>query len=305
MLLTVTLNPAIDKRYVLGALRPGEVLRVRECVAGAGGKGLNVARAAAIAGEDVLATGICGGFAGQLLEAELRKEGIPSCFLRCEAETRSCINIYDEAKDEQTELLEPGAAITDAIWQGFLALYTDLLKKATVVTLSGSLPKNAPTDAYATLVKAARTAGKPAILDTSGAALQEGLQSSPTLIKPNIDEIAQRSAEDDPIPAAIALRAQGAENVAISLGAEGALLATPAGVWRGKPPKIQAVNTVGCGDSMVAAFALSLARGYSAPKMLQTAIALSCASAVHPRTGAYDPAIMEQIYPRCGIEKIV
>ena len=113
MILTVTLNAAIDKRYVVDGFQVGEVNRVKECAYTPGGKGLNVSKPASIAGADVTATGFVGGHAGNYIVDSLKPFGIKSEFYHMEAESRSCINIWDEVNHVQTEFLEPGFTVSE------------------------------------------------------------------------------------------------------------------------------------------------------------------------------------------------
>lgn len=119
MILTVTLNAAIDKRYVVDDFKVGEVNRVRECTYVPGGKGLNVSKPASIYGAEVVATGFVGGHAGNYIEDALKPFGIKSAFYHVDAESRSCINIWDEVNHVQTEFLEPGFTLTEADFEGF------------------------------------------------------------------------------------------------------------------------------------------------------------------------------------------
>ena len=189
MILTVTLNAAIDKRYVVDDYKVGEVNRVRECSYVPGGKGLNVSKPASIYGAEVVATGFVGGHAGNYIEDALKPFGIKGEFYHVDAESRSCINIWDEVNHVQTEFLEPGFTLTEADFEGFEKKFRELVKDASVVAMSGSVPKGLDGTAYQRLVKIVKDAGKPVILDTSGKLLEEGIKAAPTLIKPNIDEI--------------------------------------------------------------------------------------------------------------------
>lgn len=141
MILTVTLNAAIDKRYVVDDFKVGEVNRVRECTYVPGGKGLNVSKPASIYGAEVVATGFVGGHAGNYIEAALKPFGIKSAFYHVDAESRSCINIWDEVNHVQTEFLEPGFTLTEADFEGFEKKFRQLVKDASVVAMSGSVPK--------------------------------------------------------------------------------------------------------------------------------------------------------------------
>jgi len=189
MILTVTLNAAIDKRYVVDEFQVGQVNRVRECAYVPGGKGLNVSKPAAIAGAEVIATGFVGGHAGDYIEAALKPFGIKSAFYHVEAESRSCINIWDEKNHVQTEFLEPGFTLSEEDFQKFVKKFKELVKKADVIAMSGSVPKGLDGTAYQKLVKICKDAGKKVILDTSGKLLEMGIESCPTMIKPNLDEI--------------------------------------------------------------------------------------------------------------------
>ena len=189
MILTVTLNAAIDKRYVVEGFRVGEVNRVKECAYTPGGKGLNVSKPASIAGAEVVATGFVGGHAGHYIEDSLKPFGIRSEFYHLADESRSCINIWDEVNHVQTEFLEPGFTVTEEDFVNFEEKFKGLVAKADVVSMSGSVPKGLDGRAYQRLVKICKEAGKPVILDTSGNLLEMGIEACPTMIKPNIDEI--------------------------------------------------------------------------------------------------------------------
>ena len=228
MILTVTLNAAIDKRYVVDDFKTGEVNRVRECSYVPGGKGLNVSKPAAIYGAEVVATGFVGGHAGNYIEDALKPFGIKGDFYHVNAESRSCINIWDEVNHVQTEFLEPGFTLTEEDFAGFEKKFRELVKDADVVSMSGSVPKGLDGTAYQRLVKIVKEAGKPVILDTRGKLLEMGIEACPTLIKPNIDEIRMLTGKhcddiQDIIDAAKTIHANGVEIVAVSLGADGSL----------------------------------------------------------------------------------
>lgn len=309
MILTVTLNAAIDKRYVVDGCKVGEVNRVKECAYVPGGKGLNVSKPAAIYGAEVVATGFVGGHAGNYIEENLKPFGIRSDFYHVEAESRSCINIWDEVNHVQTEFLEPGFTLTEEDFQGFLKKFKGLLEKADVVAMSGSVPKGFDETAYPKLVKMVKEAGKKVILDTSGRLLEAGIRACPTMIKPNIDEIRMLTGKacdniEDIIHAAEAIHENGVEIVAVSLGGDGALVVCDEGVFRAVVPKIDAVNTVGCGDSMIAGFALGISEGLPMEEVLRKASAISAAAAMREETGFFVKEDMEMILPQVQIVKL-
>ena len=121
MILTVTLNAAIDKRYVVAGAKMGEVNRVLSCISTPGGKGLNVSKAAAIGGAEVTATGLVGGYAGQFIVKKLKEFHVRAEFYHLADESRSCINIWDSISKLQTEYLEPGFMVKTG---GFSGLFS-------------------------------------------------------------------------------------------------------------------------------------------------------------------------------------
>ena len=309
MILTVTLNAAIDKRYVVEEFKVGEVNRVKECAYVPGGKGLNVSKPAAVAGAEVVATGFVGGHAGNYIEASLKDYHVKSAFYHLESESRSCINIWDEKNCVQTEFLEPGFTVTESEFQGFVEEFKELVKQADVVAMSGSVPKGLDGTAYQKLVKVVKDAGKKVILDTSGKLLEMGIEACPTMIKPNIDEIRMLTGKEcneigEIVEAAKEIHARGVEVVAVSLGADGSLAVSDEGVFRAIVPRIDAVNTVGCGDSMIAGFALGFAEGMSIEETLRKASAISAAAALREETGYFVMEDMERLYPQIKIEKM-
>ena len=297
--LTVTLNAAIDKRYDVTDVHVGEVQRVTRVRAGAGGKGLNVARGARLCGQSVIATGFVAGFAGQFITGQVEEQGIREEFLRVPGESRTCINIIDAA-GTSTEFLEPGVTVDETHLLALLTRFRSLLGEVDVVTLSGSAPSGCPDDVYVRFVEAARLAGRPVILDTRGALLRAGLAASPTVVKPNRDELAALTGSDlgelgDVIAAARSLCATGPEWVVVSLGADGALAVDAQQAVQVLAPRVTAVNPVGCGDVLVSGLATGLAAGLSVDAALPFAVRVAAASAAHPETGHFEPAYAETL----------
>ncbi len=297
--LTVTLNAAIDKRYDVAAVSVGTVQRVSRVLASAGGKGLNVARGAQLCGQQVVATGFVAGFAGQFVTGEVAAAGMRQEFLEVAGETRTCINII-EADGRSTEFLEPGVTVTPDDLAALRERLMALLPLVDVVTLSGSAPSGSPADVYVPLVAAAREAGKPVVLDTSGDLLRAGLAGRPTVVKPNRDELAALTGVAlhdlaDVVTAARRLCTLGPEWVVVSLGANGAVAVGGQQAVHVAPPQIVALNPVGCGDVLVGGLATGLATGLGVPEALPLAVRVSAAAAAHPETGRFDPAYAESL----------
>lgn len=309
MITTVTLNVSIDKAYkIKGCVESGKVIRVLECNNTAGGKGLNVSRVASLCGEEVLATGFVGGHCGALAEELLEKDNIKNKFTHVKSETRSCINILDE-NNISTEFLEKGESISDEEINAFLDDFDKIIEDSNVITISGSAPQGVPTNIYTTLINMIKAKNKKVILDASGDLLKEGIKALPTMIKPNSEEMENLlnvsiNNEEEVIKNAIKLHESGIELVVVSLGSDGALLVCKEGVYHGKPPKIEVVNTVGCGDSMVAAFAVAMERGYSNIDSLKYAISISAANAMTFSTGSFNSEDVDNIFENTQINKI-
>lgn len=273
-----------------------------------GGKGLNVARVAKACGSDVQATGLVGGFNGRYLESLAQADGITSNFGHIAGETRSCINVLDP-KYRSTEYLEPGTRVSSEELDAYLDEFPSIIADSDVVTLSGSLPAGVGADTYQRLVRLVKDAGKQVILDTSGEALRLGIEAGPTMIKPNRNEIEALfgitvTSRDDVISYARRLHEGGVANVVVSLGGEGALLSCDEGTYQAIPPEVKVENTVGCGDSMVAAFAVALERGMGAREALSYAVAVGSAAAMSPNTGDYDPSDRDDILPKVEVRTI-
>ena len=309
MILTVTLNTSIDKLYLMEKICPETVMRVKEVHNTAGGKGLNVSRVAGKLGERVTAAGFVGGFNGRYLESLVDNPLVRCAFTHVNAETRSCINCWDLSDGKSTEYLEPGAPVTADESARFLADFDRELPGAGVVAISGSIPEGVPEGIYCDLIRRCRKAGVPVLVDTSGSCLVSAVMEKPSFIKPNEDEIMQLtgrsfSSTEEAARGLMELHESGIPYVVLSMGADGALLACAEGVFHGKPPKITPRNTVGCGDSMVAGFAVGFARSLSTEETFRTALAVSAASALSLFTGDFDMADYERLLPEISIRRV-
>lgn len=308
MITTVTLNVAIDKAYVVDDLQVGDVMRVKECSYTAGGKGLNVSKVATIAGGKVIATGFIGGHAGAFVEEQLSHKEIETKFIKVQGETRSCINIIQSNTGAHTEFLEPGVEVTQQNVADLVDTLKELTQKSRVLTISGSVPRGVDHTIYKQLIKIGKENGNKVILDTSGKLLEQGILALPTMIKPNISEMSAligrpMDSMEEVIAGAKQLHEKGIEIVAVSLGEEGVLVVCEAGIYQAKPPTIKAVNTVGCGDSMVAGFAMGLMLEYTIEETLKLAVAVSAANALTMETGFYYKEDAEKIYNQVTITK--
>ncbi|MFD9636641.1 1-phosphofructokinase family hexose kinase, partial [Streptomyces violascens] len=224
MILTVTLNTALDITYRVPTLVPHASHRIDEVAERPGGKGLNVARVLAALGHEAVVTGFAGGPSGEVLRARLAELAPVDELVPIAGATRRTIAVVDAVSGDTTQLNEPGPLVSPAEWDAFVATYGRLLDGAEAVALCGSLPPGLPVGAYAQLVRQARTAKVPVLLDTSGEALRRGIAARPDLVKPNADELAQLTGSREPLRAARDARRRGAHAVVASLGAQGRCL---------------------------------------------------------------------------------
>lgn len=225
MITTVTLNASIDKAYYMnGSIENGKVMRVDSVKNTAGGKGLNVARVVKLCDEDVLATGLVGGYNGKYLENLLDEDNIRHNFRYIKGETRSCINILDNTYGS-TEYLEPGCSVTKEEIENFLNTFPEIIGQSSLVTMSGSVPQGVPKDIYKHMICIAKKLGKQVILDTSGKLLEQGIEACPTIVKPNRDEMellfhTEIKDMEDVILNAKKIRDIGVPYVVVSLGGD-------------------------------------------------------------------------------------
>lgn len=309
MITTVTMNASLDKAYFMKEkIENGTVMRVPSCRTSAGGKGMNVARVIHLCGAKVQASGLTGGFNGKQLEALLDQDRIPYRFGHVAGETRCCINILD-SEYGSTEYLEPGCEVSAEEEQKFMKYFPDIIRDSDVVTISGSIPQGLKKDIYNRMITIAKAMGKIVILDTSGETLCKGIAAGPTMVKPNQDEIEQLfeskiRSRKDVITYAKKIRDMGIAYVVVSLGKEGALLACEDGVFQGKPPKVDVINTVGCGDSMVGAFAVAFERSYTPEEALKYAVAVATANAMSPNTGDFEPEVCQELLTQVEVVKL-
>jgi tagatose 6-phosphate kinase len=305
MILTVTLNAALDITYRVRALRPRTSHRVSEVVERPGGKGINVARVLATLGHRVTVTGFAGGTTGRTLRELLaRAPGTPvDALIPVAGTTRRTVSVLDPGADDATLLNEPGPAISAAEWAALQAVYRDLLPAARAVALCGSLPPGVPVGAYAGLIREARAAGVPVLLDTSGEPLRRGVAARPDLLKPNAGELAELTGSHDPLQAARDARRRGARTVVASLGPEGMLAVGPEGLWRATPSSVLRGNPTGAGDSAVAGLLSGLVENLPWPERLARATALSAATVASPAAGEFDRALYEELLGRVRVSE--
>lgn len=298
MILTITLNPSIDIRYNLSHFETGKVHRAITCEKTAGGKGLNVARIIKKLNCEVLTTGFLGGKLGEDLEEKLNFQGIKNDFEKIQGETRNCINILHD--EMSSEILENGPVISEKEWQNFKEKFILLTEKYKYISASGSLPAGLSQESYCELIDIANKNKCKFFLDTSGPFLEKSIKAKPYFIKPNSEELEKLTGKnindiEDVIAEAKKLNAEGIEIVAVTLGGDGAVLITSNEILIAEIPKINVLNTVGCGDSFVGGFVSGISKNLSILEAFKLAVACSMSNALLPETGNIDDNVVKQL----------
>ena len=284
MILTVTLNAAVDKTYTVENFRIDRVHRPSSWRIVPGGKGINVARVYIELGGEAVATGFAGGHNGDYILEGMTAEGLKHDFVRTQGESRVCIAVLDPVQKTQTELNEIGPEITANEVELLKLKFESLVRGAEYAVLSGSIPPGVPDSIYRELIEIANNYKVPCVLDSSGEPLLQGLSVKPFMAKPNVHELSavvgkQLATVEEAAQAATELNARGIEIVAVTLGRDGALVATKEGVWRAKPPEIPFVSAVGSGDAFAAAFIYVVASEGPIPEALRLGTGAGAANA--------------------------
>jgi tagatose 6-phosphate kinase len=308
--LTITLNPAVDTTYWLGSFEIGganRVLRVRRAAAG---KGVNVARVMRTLGHDVIATGFLGGEQGEFIAASLEAEGVVNRFVTMEdGISRTCCTLIDETTGVSTEVLERGPSLGPVDLDRLSHKLDDLLPGVEAVVLAGSVPDGVTAEFLDHLMSRVRAHAHRLFVDASGPALEALVEHGPDLIKPNEHEmdllIGRASTVEERIAFAreelIGRKLPADGQVLLTLGKEGAALIARDQVLRASSPAIRAVNTVGCGDALLAGFVDSWLSGQGDVSALRNAVACGSAAALREVAGEVDVADRDRLLPGVGI----
>ena len=292
MIVTLTLNPALDKSTTVERMVPEQKLRSAPMQIDAGGGGINVSKGIAKLGGSSTAVFPVGGHNGQQMRALVAAAGIAAEVVEVPGETRENISVLEQITNLQYRFTLPGAPLRVEDAQACLEKVRALQPELLVV--SGSLPPGLPEDYFETVAAFAKEIGAKCILDTSGKPLQHAADEGLFLLKPNLSELSALSgvselALDQVDDAALdIIRAGKCEVVVVSLGPQGALLVTQDGFEHVPAPTVKKVSTVGAGDSMVAGMVWALSNGKSYLEMVQTGVACGSAATMNTGTKLFD-----------------
>lgn len=294
-IVTLTMNPAIDKSTAVKRVAPDRKLRCAPPRREPGGGGLNVSRALERLGGDSVALYLAGGPTGRILGELLEEEGLTCCPMDMEGWTRENLTVREEEGEEghQYRFSMQGPEVAEKEWKACLEAMTEFDPPPKYLVASGSLPPGVPTDFYARAAAIARERQIRFILDTSGDALKEGLEEGVYLVKPNLRElgaltgtsVAEEESDYEEKQAEGArqiLERGGAEAVLVSMGSAGALLVARAETRRIPSPTVPIRSRVGAGDSMVAGVVLGLIRDFPLPEAALFGVAAGAAAVMTP-----------------------
>ncbi|WFA09257.1 1-phosphofructokinase [Tissierella sp. Yu-01] len=306
MIITVTMNPAIDKTAEIHKLDHGGLNRLENVIIDAGGKGINVSKTIQELGGKSIATGFIGGIGGLQIRKALLELGIRTDLVEIKNEIRTNMKLL-EADGSVTELNEPGPFVYKMELE---ILTSKLLKYAdenAIFILAGSIPDGISKDIYKNLTRRLKERGAKVFLDADGELFRNALEEAPDIIKPNRKELEEyfhknyRADDDELILMGRQLLKKGIGLIAISLGQMGALFLTKDKVYRCPGLKVEAHSTVGAGDAMVAALSYGINKGLSLEECFKLAIATSAGAVTTKGTNPPKWELVEELMKKVEV----
>ena len=300
MILTITLNPTIDKSTSVEKIIPDSKLRCTVAKNEAGGGGINVSKALQKLKTENIALFPAGGIIGRLLQKLLQQDHVPMHVIEVDKETRENLIVLETSTNKQYRFNMPGQEADQQVLDDVLAYIQN--NKFEFIVGSGSILPGLPADAYAQIARAAKLSGAKFILDTSGDALETAVKEGVYMLKPNIGELAKLSSitwlETDKVEeAARKLIDEGlVELVAVSMGKDGAILVSKNEAYRVPVPEVEKKSTVGAGDSMVAGMVHMLAKHMPLQQVICFGVACGTAATLNEGTQLFDPEDVETLY---------
>ena len=307
MIITVTMNPAIDKTVEIEQLVPNGLNRIQKVEYDAGGKGINVSKTIHELGGESLAMGFLGGNAGKTIENVLTSWNIQHDFIWVEGETRTNTKVFEKSGGV-TELNEPGPVINEARVEELIQKICEHTDKETLVVLAGSIPAGVDKNIYAAITESVHEKGGSVLMDADGELFRNALKASPDIIKPNQVELEEYIGADYRLSMgelkALAEKFQnnGIKTVAISMGKGGAMIVRDKFVARCPALSVKAHSTVGAGDAMVAALAYSWDKKLGNEETVRLCMATSAGAVTTVGTKPPARAVVDELIPQVEME---
>ncbi len=300
-IITLTLNPALDKSIAVAKLVPDKKLTCSDAKVEPGGGGINVSRAIKHLGGESEAIFLTGGYTGKQFEALMQLEQIAIHPIYIQGDLRENFVVFDASAQQQFRFGMQGPEIAEPEWQQVLD-YLDTMDEVAYIIASGSLPPGVPADFFGRLAIIARKKNARLVVDTSGEALKHAVKEGLFLIKPNLGELSnlygkENLAKDEILHAArTIINNGGCEIMVVSMGAEGAILVSKENYFRVVPPKVAMKSTVGAGDSMVGAMMLALCENRSLLDTLYYGVAAGTAATMNAGTALCKKEDVERLF---------
>jgi 1-phosphofructokinase family hexose kinase len=312
MIITVTLNAAIDKTLAVPNFRLGRRHRAVEQTAMAGGKGVNVARALRALGQPVIATGIAGGPTGTRIVEHLTEEGILNDFVRIREESRTSTAVVDPTSGEQTEINEYGPQVSELELELFVDKLLYLAKGAAVSVFAGSLPRGVDGELYARLIEEMKRLDVLTVLDSEGEPLRAATRRGPDIVSPNELEaeglVGHEFSDDEDRRTAVGEMVEVGAREAIMTLPEGCLAMLGEGgerhLYKATLEPLEPVSRVGSGDAFLAGFVAARYGNRGPEECLRFAVACGAESTQHFGAGVLDQREVERLAPEVRVEQL-
>ena len=309
MIVTVTMNPAIDKTVDIDRLQHGGLNRIQKVEYDAGGKGINVSKTIQELGGTSVATGFLGGNAGRTIESVLNDKGIQNDFITVDGETRTNTKVFEQT-GEVTELNEPGPMISDGQIGQLMEKLEGYANAQTLFILAGSIPNGVDKGIYGEITRRVHAHGAKVLLDADGELFRSALDAGPDMIKPNRVELEEyagfdyRASVEELLETAKSLKGKGIGTVAVSMGKSGAMLVRDGYEVKCPALSVKAHSTVGAGDAMVAALAYAWDQKLDHEQTVRLCIATSAGAVTTIGTKPPARELVDELMKQVVIEKI-
>ena len=309
MIITVSMNPAIDKTVEVSRLLPGGLNRILKVEYDAGGKGINVSKTIRELGGESIATGFLGGNAGKTIENVLNERNIQNDFIWVDGETRTNTKVFEE-NGEVTELNEPGPIIGEEQMKKLMNKLEEYADENALIILAGSIPNGVDKHIYAKIIRLVHTKGAKVLLDADGELFRNSLAAGPDMIKPNRVELEEyagidyRASDEEILQMARDLLAKGMKTVAVSMGKSGAMIVREGFEVRCPALSVKAHSTVGAGDAMVAALAYSWDQNLDDEETVRLCMAASAGAVTTIGTKPPTKELVDELKKQVILERI-
>jgi 1-phosphofructokinase family hexose kinase len=312
VIVTVTLNAALDRTVTVPNFQPGHRHRASQGLTLAGGKGINIARALKRLGAPVVATGLAGGRTGTRIVEELTAEAILNDFVRIADESRTTTAVVDPTSGSYTEIVEWGPHVEPEELEMLMEKLHYLANGADAVIFAGSLPRGVQDGFYAEAIRDLKRQNVQSVLDSDGQPLRLGTEAEPFLVTPNQPEaeglVGQEFSDDDDFLMALdAIAEMGAQNVLVTheAGCVGRFREDRrVRRFRALAPRLEAISAVGSGDTLLAGFIAARVEGRSTEDSLRNAVAAGAVSTLEVGAGRFQPRELGRIAAEVLVEEL-